>query len=67
MSDRFENNQDWIKRDKGRIPTKGAMAAERASAGLGTSDDDAPVLREQRPGLPLWAPVRKSSTRAKAK
>lgn len=35
----FEGNQDWITRDQGRIPTKGAMAAERASAGLGTSDD----------------------------
>jgi|RhiMetdeSRZDD1v2_1073273.scaffolds.fasta_scaffold14428_7 hypothetical protein len=33
-------NEDWIKRGSGRIPTKGALAAERASAGLGTSDDD---------------------------
>jgi hypothetical protein len=37
-------NEDWIARDQGRIPTKGAMAAERASAGLGTSDDDVPHL-----------------------
>jgi hypothetical protein len=36
----FVGNEDWIARDQGRIPTKGAMAAERASAGLGTSDDD---------------------------
>jgi hypothetical protein len=37
---KLEGNQDWIARDKGRIRTKGAMAAERASAGLGTADDD---------------------------
>jgi hypothetical protein len=38
----FEPNEDWIKRDEGRVPTKGAAAAERASNGLGTiSDDDA--------------------------
>jgi hypothetical protein len=33
-------NEDWVKREHGRIPTKGAKAAERASAGLGTSDSD---------------------------
>jgi hypothetical protein len=36
----FERNENWIKRENGRIPTKGAMAAERASAGLGLSEDD---------------------------
>jgi hypothetical protein len=49
MSKRFEANEDWIKREQGRVPTKGAMAAERASAGLGTSDDDAGLLGEFRP------------------
>jgi hypothetical protein len=44
MSKRFEDNEDWIKREQGRVPTKGAMAAERASAGLGTSDDDAGLI-----------------------
>jgi hypothetical protein len=44
MRKEFEGNKDWIARDGGRIPTKGAMAAERASAGLGTSDDDAPLF-----------------------
>jgi hypothetical protein len=44
MSKRFEDNEDWIKRGQGRVPTKGAMAAERASAGLGTSDDDVALL-----------------------
>jgi hypothetical protein len=44
MSKRFEANEDWIKREQGRVPTKGAMAAERASAGLGTSDDDMGLL-----------------------
>jgi hypothetical protein len=41
MSEEFEGNEDWMKREKGRIASKGAMAAERASAGLGTSHDDA--------------------------
>ena len=50
MSKRFEDNEDWIKRDQGRVPTKGAMAAERASAGLGTSDDNAELLGEP----PSW-------------
>jgi hypothetical protein len=49
MSKRFEDNEDWIKREQGRVPTKGAMAAERASAGLGTSEDDARLLGEFRP------------------
>jgi hypothetical protein len=45
MGKEFEGNDDWIAREKGRIRTKGAAAAERASAGLGTLDDDA-ALRE---------------------
>jgi hypothetical protein len=36
---RFDENEDWGKRENGRIPTKGASAAERASAGLGTHRD----------------------------
>jgi hypothetical protein len=36
----FEGNEDWIAREKGRIRSKGAAAAERASAGLGTLGDD---------------------------
>jgi hypothetical protein len=44
MRKAFEVNEDWIKRDEGRIPTKGAQAAERASAGLGTINDDDHLL-----------------------
>jgi hypothetical protein len=45
MAKPFEANEDWIKRDGGRLPTKGAAAAHRASAGLGVlTDDDALVL-----------------------
>ena len=40
MAKELEPNEDWIKRDFGRIPTKGAAAAERASGGLGTFTDD---------------------------
>jgi hypothetical protein len=46
MRKAFEANEDWIKREEGRIPTKGAQAAERASAGLGVSDDDDALTRE---------------------
>jgi hypothetical protein len=50
MAKQFEANEDWIKREGGRIPTKGAAAAERASAGLGTlSDDEALTLIGFRP------------------
>ena len=45
MGKDVEGNEDWIAREKGRIRSKGAAAAERASAGLGTLDDDA-ALRE---------------------
>ena len=44
MAKPFEANEDWIKREGGRIPTKGAAAAERASAGLGTLTDEAALL-----------------------
>jgi hypothetical protein len=54
MSKQFEGNEDWIKREEGRIPSKGAMAAERASAGLGTSDDDAGPPGEFQPRLTVW-------------
>ena len=61
MGKEFEGNEDWVAREKGRIRTKGAAAAERASAGLGTLDDDA-ALREYdlpprtRPMKPLPRP-----------
>ena len=55
MPKKRERNEDWIKRENGRIPTKGAMAAERASAGLGTSDDDAISLVEPSPLQTVWA------------
>ena len=54
MSKRFESNEDWLRRGQGRIPTKGAMAAERASAGLGTSDDDDALSSEPHPLLTVW-------------
>jgi hypothetical protein len=64
MSKQLEGNEDWMKREMGRIPTKGAMAAERASAGLGTSDDDAQVRREPPPRLTVWPkPVRREPGR----
>jgi hypothetical protein len=40
MSKEHERNENWIARDQGRIHSKGRQAAERASAGLGTVDDD---------------------------
>jgi hypothetical protein len=56
VSNQTNTNEDWVKRDGGRILSKGAMAAERASAGLGTSDDDdAAFLGDLRPGVSLWA------------
>jgi hypothetical protein len=45
MPKQREGYEGWVARDKGRVRTKGAEAAERASAGLGTLDDDA-ALRE---------------------
>ena len=41
-----QGNKDWIARQEGRIPSKGAQAAERASAGLGATDHDAELLEE---------------------
>jgi hypothetical protein len=62
MSKQLERNEDWIRRENGRVPTKGAMAAERASAGLGTSDDDSALLAELSPPITVWAkPVQKST------
>ena len=54
MSKQLDSNEDWIKRGEGRIPTKGAMAAERASAGLGTSDDESWHLPESSAPLTVW-------------
>jgi hypothetical protein len=55
MIRQLEGNEDWIKREKGLKPTKGAMAAERASAGLGTSDDDSVLPTELSSPVILWA------------
>jgi hypothetical protein len=49
----FKGNEDWLKRKHGQVRTKGAMAAERASAGLGTSDDDALGPPNFRPPPPV--------------
>jgi hypothetical protein len=54
VSKRFEGNEDWLKRGEGRVPTKGAMAAKRASAGLGTSDDDAALGSQPFPLITPW-------------
>jgi hypothetical protein len=55
LSREFERNEDWVKRDNGQIPTKRAMAAERASAGLGTSDDDLLIpVREVSSPISQW-------------
>ena len=67
MTKQFEGNEDWIKREQGRVPTKGAMAAERASAGLGTSHDEegAGLRAELGPSVTVWPkPVRKESTQS---
>ena len=47
MSRAADGNADWIAREEGRIPSKGAMAAERASAGLGATDHNAELLEER--------------------
>jgi hypothetical protein len=66
MTSRSEGNEDWIKREQGRIPTKGAMAAKRASAGLGTSDDDPYLLTvEGSAPISLWAKRSPKSTEVK--
>ena len=46
MAKELEANADWIARKEGRIPSKGAQAAERASAGLGATDHDAELMSE---------------------
>jgi hypothetical protein len=46
MAKELEANANWIAREEGRIPSKGAQAAERASAGLGATDHDAELLSE---------------------
>ncbi len=54
MGKELEPNDNWIGRDNGRIPSKGRQAAERASAGLGTTDDDS-VFETFAPVKPeLW-------------
>ena len=66
MSKTAEGNEDWTKREMGRIPTKGAMAAQRASAGLGTSDDDDEPRAGPSPLLTVWAkPARRSRAQGK--
>jgi hypothetical protein len=67
MSNSSVGNEDWIKREQGRIPTKGAAAAERASAGLGTSDDDSLISKmEVSSPVSLWTkPVQKKPPAAK--
>jgi hypothetical protein len=65
MSKNYEANEDWIKREEGRIPTKGAKAAERASAGLGTSgDDDSLLSGEMSSPVTLWPKQAPKSPRA---
>jgi hypothetical protein len=65
MSKQLGGNADWIEREKGRIPTKGAMAAERASAGLGTSDDGPGLSGEFRPRLTAWTkPAQRNPSRS---
>jgi hypothetical protein len=46
MDKKLDGNKDWIARDEGRVRSKGAQAAERASAGLGATDHDAELLAE---------------------
>ena len=46
MDKQLEGNKDWIARQEGRVPSKGAQAAQRASAGLGATDHDAEILEE---------------------
>ena len=47
---------DRVRPGEARAPSKGAMAAERASAGVGTSDDDESlVFAPPSPGVDVWA------------
>jgi len=52
MAKDFEPNQDWITRENGRIPSKGAKAAERASAGLGATDNSPVDVVQVQPRAP---------------
>ncbi len=52
MEKKLEGNKDWIARDEGRVRSKGAAAAERASAGLGATDHDAELLADLLPTGP---------------
>jgi hypothetical protein len=61
MAKELEPNKDWIAREHGRIPSKGRQAAERASAGLGTTDDDSAFETFSAPKPELWVkPAAKS-------
>jgi hypothetical protein len=53
MDKKLEGNEDWIARGEGRHRSKGAQAAERASAGLGATDHDAELRAE----YPLTGPL----------
>ena len=64
MAKEFEGNEDWNARDQGRIPTKGAAAAERASAGLGTTSNDVAVMT--RAELPRATPAKRLDKDEKA-
>jgi hypothetical protein len=52
MDKKLEGNTDWIARGEGRRRSKGAEAAERASAGLGATDHDAELLADLLPTGP---------------
>jgi len=56
MDKKLESNKDWIAREEGRFPSKGAKAAERASAGLGATDHDAELLADLLPTGPNRRP-----------
>jgi hypothetical protein len=61
MDKKLEGNEDWIARGEGRHRSKGAQAAERASAGLGATDHDAELRAEYLVTGPLHPrPVPKS-------
>ena len=64
MDKKLEGNSDWIARGEGRLRSKGAQAAERASAGLGATDHDAELLADLLPTGPRHLkPVPKSTPR----
>ena len=65
MDKQREGNKDWMARENGRIPSKGAQAAQRASAGLGATDHDAEIMAELVAMGIAVKPVPKSSERDK--